>query len=86
MALNPDEEMKMTYTSVVTKDNKPMISLRFERGNDVCEGCVPDCIITKNKGFTDEEKDALEQYLRLNKMEIIEQSKGISGLLNIFSR
>lgn len=86
MALNPDEEMKMTFTSVVTKDNKPMISLRFERGNDVCEGSVPDCIITKNKGFTDEEKDALEQYLRLNKMEIIEQSKGISGLLNIFSR
>ena len=43
MSLNPDEEMKMTYTSVVTKDNKPMISLRFERGSDVCEGVVPEC-------------------------------------------
>lgn len=86
MALNPNEEMKMTYTSVVTRDNKPMISLKFERGVDVCEGSIPDCIISKNDGFSDEEVEALEHYLRVNKKEIIEQAKSISGLLNIFSR
>lgn len=86
MALNPNEEMKMTYTSVVTKDNKPMISLKFERGNDSCEGSVPDCVITKNDGFSDEEVEGLEYYLRVNKKDIIEQAKSISGLLNIFSR
>lgn len=86
MSLNPDEEMKMTYTSVVTKDNKPMISLRFERGSDVCEGVVPECVIKKNNGFSSEEVEALEQYLRMNKKEIIDQAKGISGLFNIFSR
>lgn len=86
MALNPNEEMKMTYTSVVTKDNEPMISLKFERGNDSCEGSVPDCVITKNDGFSDEEVEGLEYYLRVNKKDIIEQAKSISGLLNIFSR
>ena len=86
MALNPNEEMKMTYTSVVTKDNKPLISISFERENDVCEGTVPACTINKNSGFTDEEVDALEQYLRLNKKEIIEHAKSISGLFNFFSK
>lgn len=86
MALNPNEEMKMTYTSVVTKDNKPLISLSFERGTDICEGTVPECIITKNNGFSDEEIEALEQYLRLNKRDIIEHAKGISGLLKFFSK
>lgn len=86
MALNPNEEMKMTYTSVVTKDNKPMISLRFERGDDACEGSIPECIVTKNDGFTDEEIEALEHYLRVNKKEIIEKGKSISGLMNIFSK
>lgn len=86
MALNPNEEMKMTYTSVVTKDNKPMISIKFERGNDICEGSVPECVISKNDGFTDEEIEGLEHYLRMNKREIIEQGKSISGLLNIFSK
>ena len=83
MALNPNEEMKMTYTSVVTKNNKPMISIKFERGKDMCEGSVPDCVISKNNGFTSEEIEGLEYYLRVNKKEIIEHAKSISGLLNI---
>jgi len=86
MALNPNEEMKMTYTSVVTKDNKPMISLKFERGKDYCEGSIPECTISKNLGFTNEEIEGLEHYLRANKADIIEHAKSISGLMNIFSR
>lgn len=86
MALNPNEEMKMTYTSVVTKDNKPMISLKFERGTDECEGSVPDCVISKNSGFTDEEVEGLEHYLRMNKKTIIEEAKKISGLFSILSK
>lgn len=83
MALNPNEEMKMTYTSVLTKDGKPYISLSFERGKDTCEAAVPDCIITKNNGFSNEEVEALEHYLRINKKQIISDSKSISGLFNI---
>ena len=86
MAINADEEMTMTYTSVLTKDGKPLVSLRFERGNDICEAVVPDCIITKNNGFSDEEVEGLEQYLRANKKMIIDNSKGISGLFYILGR
>jgi len=86
MAINPDEEMKMTYTSVLTKDGKPHISLCFERGNDSCEATVPDCVITKNNGFSKEEAEALEYYLRANKQTIIANSKNISGLFNILGK
>ncbi|MDO4187415.1 MAG: hypothetical protein Q4D29_00360 [Lachnospiraceae bacterium] len=86
MALNPNEEMKMTYTSVLTKDNKPLISLSFERGKDSCEAVVPECKILKNDGFSEEEVEALEYYLRVNKQTIIDNSKGISGLFNILGK
>lgn len=84
MAVNPNEELKMTYTSVLTKEGKPHISLLFERGTDYCEGAVPSCTITKNHGFSEEEVEALTQYLISNKKQIIEQSKGISGFASIF--
>ena len=86
MAVNPDEEMKMTYTSVLNKDGKPYISLCFERGSDTCEASVPECIVTNNNGFSDDEVKALEQYLSLNKKQIIENSKNISGLFNILGK
>lgn len=86
MALNPNEEMKMTYTSVLTKDGKPLISIRFERGKDSCEATIPKCEITKNNGFTDEEARALEYYLRANKQTIIDNSKNISSLFNILGK
>ncbi len=86
MGVDPNEEMKMTYTSVLTKNGKPHISLLFERGKDSCEGSVPECTITRNNGFTADEVDALEQYLSMNKKQIIDNSKRISGLFHMFSR
>lgn len=86
MALNPDEKMNMTYSTVLTKDGKPLISVAFQRENDRCEGIIPDCKIVNNKGFDDDEIAALEYYLRTNKKQIINDSKSISSLLNILGK
>lgn len=86
MAINPNEEMTMTYTSVLTKDNKPLISVLFERKGDKCEAVIPDCKVTQNNGFSTEEVEAIEQYLIANKKMIIDNSKGISGLFNILGK
>lgn len=85
MSVNPNEEMRMTYTSVLAKNGKPHISLLFERGNDSCEGSVPECVIRKNNGFSASEVEALEQYLMMNKKQIIDNSKRISGFSHMFS-
>lgn len=84
MSLNRDEEMTMTYTSVLTKDGKPHIELAFQRGGDSCEGSIPEGRIHKNNGFSKEEVEALEQYLAEHKRQIIEQAKEISGFRKLF--
>ncbi len=76
--------MKMTYSSVVAKDGKPVVAVRFERDGDYAEALLPDYTITKSKGFTEEEIAALEFYLKSNKKEIGAKAKAITGLQNFF--
>lgn len=81
--MNPNEEMKLTYSSVVVKDGKPVVCVRFDRGRDFAEGILPSCEITKSAGFTKEEVDALADYLKANRKDLLERSKAISGILNM---
>lgn len=79
-----NEEMKMTYSKVLTKDGKPYISVSFEREHDFAEGSIPSCKIHKSKGFQEDEINHLEMYLAENKYEIIEMAKKISKVMNLF--
>lgn len=79
-ALNPEQELSCTYSSVVVKDNKPMVSILFERGNDTAEGVIPACDIIKYSGFTSEEVEALENYMKEHKKEFIDNAKKISRI------
>ncbi|MCR5824150.1 MAG: hypothetical protein K6G60_06955 [Lachnospiraceae bacterium] len=79
------EEMKMTYSSVLAKDGKPVVAVRFERDGDFAEALLPDCAIKKSKGFSEEEIAALEFYLKRNKKEIGSKAKDITGLRNYFN-
>ncbi len=81
---NSSEEMKMTYSSVVAKDGKPVVAVRFERGLDFAEAILPDCTIRKSSGFSKEEIAGLEFYLKRNKKEIGAKAKAITGLQNFF--
>lgn len=78
--LDPNQELRCTYSSVVVKDNKPMVSILFERGNDTAEGVIPACDIVKNSGFSKEEIEALENYMKEHKKEFIDNAKKISRL------
>ena len=84
--MQQNEEVKMTYSKVLTKDGKPYISVSFERGKDVAEGSIPACKIHKNQGFVPEEVEHLEEYLKENKYEIIEMAKEISKVMNLFEQ
>ncbi len=84
--MQQDEEVKMTYSKVLTKDGKPYISVSFERGSDFAEGSIPSCKIHKHQGFQSEEIDHLEHYLAENKYDIIEMAKSISNTLHMFEK
>ena len=83
---NSSEEMQMTYSSVVAKDGKPVVAVRFDRKDGFAEAMLPECRITKSKGFSEEEIVALEFYLTQNKKEIGAKAKAITGLHNFFGK
>jgi hypothetical protein len=80
-----DNEMKLTYSAVVTADGGPMVSVCFERGSDTAEGKLPDCRILSSTGFTAEEVTALEEYLQGNKDDLMETARKISGIKHLMS-
>ena len=80
-----DNEMKLTYSAVVTADGEPMVSVCFERGSDIAEGKLPDCRILHSTGFSDEEVSALEEYLKGNKDDLMAAARKISGIKHLMS-
>ncbi len=81
-----DNEMKMTYSAVVTgKDNKKVVRVSFERDNgiekEIAEGIIPEGKIVKQNGYTQEEIESLEEYLKANSDDIIAKAKVISNPL-----
>ncbi len=78
--------MKMTYSAVVTgKDNKKVVRVSFERDNgtekEIAEGIIPEGKIVKQNGYTQEEIESLEEYLKANSDDIIAKAKVISNPL-----
>ncbi len=81
-----DNEIKMTYSAILRdKDNNKMIRVQFERGKgsaiEVAEGVLPECKIVRQNGYSKEEIDSLEEYLRSNKDDITSKAKLISNPL-----
>lgn len=74
------EEMTMTYSGIVVAGGKKKISVTFEAGDAYAEGSIPDCKITKCRGFKEDEIIVLEKYLQMNQVEIAKKAKEISGL------
>lgn len=77
------QEMKLTYSGFLTINGQRCVSVSFERGEDIAEGTVPGCKITKNKGFTNEEINRLEEYLQVNMDQIMKSAREISSLTHI---
>lgn len=75
-----EQEMKMTYSGIVTKDGRKKISVTFEQGKKKAEASLPDCKVTENVGFEPDEIVMLEKYLQMNQMDIIKKAKEISGI------
>ena len=74
------EELKMTISGFVPKDGRKSVYVVFEDGKRKAEGYVPDCIITKNEGFEEDEVKVLELYLKQNQDMIREHAKLINPI------
>ena len=59
-------------------------AMTFLRGRDWAEGILPDGVIEKAEGFTEEEIGKLEAYLAGEKDMLLRQAKGINPIRNLF--
>lgn len=82
--MNHEEEVKLTHSGILASKGRKHVSVCFERGKDTAEGSIPECRITKNHGFSDEEVEGLEGYLEQKCDEIFAKAKAISNIKHWF--
>ena len=81
-----DSEITMTYSAILRdKAGNRVIRVQFERntdsGKEIAEGLLPDGVIQRQNGFSDEEIRDLEEYLKNNSDDIFSRAKEISNPL-----
>ena len=74
------EELKMTVSGIVPKDGRPNIYVVFEDVKRRAEGSVPDCIITTQTGFEEDEIKMLELYMKQNQDTIRDLAKDVNPI------
>lgn len=82
--MDKHQEVKLTHSGILVVKGRRHVSVRFERGGDIAEGSLPECKITNNSGFSEEEIQGLEHYLELNCDEIFVKAKEINHIKNWF--
>ncbi len=79
--MEQQNELKMTVSPVVSKDGKQLAYVSFSDDKRSAEGEIPECVITKNQGFSDDEVRKLEDYMRYNRTEL----KKMAASVNVMS-
>lgn len=74
------DEVNMLISGMVEKDGRRLVRVSFLRGRDYADGLLPDGIIEKAQGFSSEEVQKLESYLRFNRQDILRQAKEVNPL------
>ena len=65
-------------SGICSKDGKKIAYVSFTDGARSAEGIIPDCAITKNKGFTDDEISQLEYYMKRDLANLKKMAAGIN--------
>ena len=79
-----EEAMNILVSGVLHREDRTFVRVSFLRGRDWAEGILPDGVIEKAEGFTEEEIGKLEAYLAREKDMLLRQAKGINPIRNLF--
>ena len=83
--MNHEKEVNFTYTSILhDKKGEKLVRVCFERkgdtGREYAEGSVPEGKIDASFGFSGEEIEKLEEYLKENSADIMLKARKITGI------
>lgn len=74
------DALNMSVSPICQKNGKKFAYVQFLDETRMAEGKIPDCTIVSNQGFTEEEVQQLERYMK----EHLEELKVLSANLNVF--
>ena len=74
------DTLKMTISGIVPKDGRKHIYIVFEDDTRKAEGYIPDCVITSNEGFSQEEVKMLEWYMKNQQDEIRRHARELNPI------
>ena len=74
-----DDELKMSVSPICTKEGKKYAFVSFSDGVRTAEGKIPDCAITSNDGFSEDEVQQLEDYMK----QELPQLKKMAAEINV---
>lgn len=72
----------MSVSPICNKDGKKYAFVSFTDGGRTAEGRIPECTITHNTGFSDEEVQQLEAYMKRELPQLKSMSAGINVMNN----
>lgn len=67
----------MAVSAVCIKDGEKYAYVSFSDGKRFAEGKIPDCKIISSKGFTQEEEEMLEIYMRSELRNLKKMAAGV---------
>ena len=73
-----DDNIDISVSGLFEKDDRKIAYVSFSSGGKTAEGTIPECEITRNNGFSDSEKEQLEEYMRANVIELRKMASGIN--------
>lgn len=76
------ENIQSFISGILTKEGRKFARISFMRGEEYAEFIVPDAVLDKRKGFSEEEITELYQYVRENRNDILERAKKVNPLRN----
>ncbi|MCH5256299.1 MAG: hypothetical protein J1D87_03360 [Lachnospiraceae bacterium] len=72
-----DNELNMSVSPICVKDGKKYAFVSFTDGTRTAEGKIPDCTITNNDGFSEDEVQQLEDYMNQELPQLKKMAAGI---------
>lgn len=70
-------ELNMSVSPICVKDGEKYAFVSFTDGERFADGKIPDCKITLNKGFSQEEVKQLESYMQSELPQLKKMAAGI---------
>ena len=72
-----DNAMNMSVSAICVKDGQKCAFVSFSDGKRTAEGRIPDCRIMTSNGFSEEEVEQLELYMRMELSQLKKMAAGI---------